>query len=85
MVVEAQMCPMCGAAIKFAEGQTEVVCTYCSATVVQSQTGAVSLGKEIEQERLVDQVFERETSCKAKADQRRPGSFPYKIPALSGS
>ena len=66
MVLEAQMCPKCGAAIKFAVAQTEVVCAYCGATVVQSSTGAVSLGKEIEQEQLVDEVFKREDRLQSK-------------------
>jgi DNA-directed RNA polymerase subunit RPC12/RpoP len=33
MAVEAQLCPQCGATVQFGELQTEVVCSYCGATV----------------------------------------------------
>ena len=33
MTVEAQLCPQGGATLQFAEMQTEVVCSYCGATV----------------------------------------------------
>ena len=37
MAVEAQLCPQCGATLQFAENQTEVVCSYCGATVDKAQ------------------------------------------------
>jgi ribosomal protein S27E len=63
MAVEAQECPKCGAAIQFSEGQAEVVCTYCGATVVRSTVsaaGATSVKKEIEAEKLIQETVERE-------------------------
>src|SRR5437870_5718670 len=36
MTVEAQLCPQCGAAVQFGEGQTEVVCSHCGTTVVKA-------------------------------------------------
>ena len=63
MAVEAQMCPKCGAAIQFIQGQAEVVCAYCGATVVRSTASAVgvaSVEKEIEAEKLIQETVERE-------------------------
>lgn len=62
MAVEAQVCPRCGAALQFSEGQAEGVCTYCGATVVKStaSAAAASVEKEIEAERLIQETVERE-------------------------
>jgi len=63
MAVEAQVCPKCGVAIQFSEGQAEVICAYCGATVVRSTAsaaGATSVAKEIEAEKLVQETVERE-------------------------
>jgi ribosomal protein S27E len=61
MAVEAQLCPQCGSAIRFEEGQTEVVCAYCGTTVVRTSTaGAASVEKEIEAEKLIQETVERE-------------------------
>jgi ribosomal protein S27E len=61
MAVEAQLCPQCGSAIHFAEGQTEVVCAYCGTTVVRSSaSGSTPVEKEIEAEKLIQETVERE-------------------------
>ncbi len=63
MAVEAQVCPKCGVAIHFSEGQVEAVCAYCGVTVVRSTAsaaGATSVAKEIEAEKLVQETVERE-------------------------
>jgi hypothetical protein len=61
MAVEAQVCPQCGSAIQFVEGQTEVVCAYCGMTVVRlSASGSTSVEKEIEAEKLIQETIERE-------------------------
>jgi uncharacterized Zn finger protein (UPF0148 family) len=62
MAVVAQVCPKCGAAIQFNEGQDEVVCTYCGTTVVKttdSSTGVASLEKEVEADKLSRETIER--------------------------
>jgi len=62
MAVEAQVCPQCGSAIHFEEGQTEVVCAYCGTTVVKSSApGGTSLAKELAEEKLVQETIDRET------------------------
>jgi ribosomal protein S27E len=61
MAVEAQLCPQCGGAIQFVEGQTEVVCAYCGTTVVRpSASGGTSVEKEVAAEKLVQETVERE-------------------------
>jgi hypothetical protein len=61
MAVEAQVCPQCGAAVQFGEGQTEVVCSHCSTTVVKAAApGATSVEKELEAEKLVQETVRRE-------------------------
>jgi ribosomal protein S27E len=63
MTVEAQVCPMCGATIQFSKGQVEAVCAYCGTTVIKftaSDTGATSVKKEIEDEKLIQETVERE-------------------------
>jgi ribosomal protein S27E len=61
MALEAQLCPQCGSAIQFVEGQTEVVCAYCGMTVVRpSVSGGTSVEKEIEAEKQVQETVERE-------------------------
>jgi DNA-directed RNA polymerase subunit RPC12/RpoP len=63
MAVVAQVCPKCGAAIQFNEGQDEVVCTYCGAMVVKStdsSTGVASLEKEVEADKLSRETIERQ-------------------------
>jgi predicted RNA-binding Zn-ribbon protein involved in translation (DUF1610 family) len=61
MTIEAQVCPECGAAIKFSKGQVKAVCTYCGATVVKPVTlERTSLKKEIEAEKLGQETIDRE-------------------------
>jgi|SRR5579859_649303 len=65
MAVEAQVCPQCGAAVQFGEGQTEVVCSHCGTTVVKaaaaaSAGGAPSVEQEREAEKLVQETARRE-------------------------
>src|SRR5712691_11067327 len=61
MAVEAQVCPQCGAAVQFGEGQTEVVCSHCGTTVVKAAApGATSVVKELEAEKLVQETVGRE-------------------------
>jgi hypothetical protein len=61
MAVEAQLCPQCGAAIQFGEGQTEVVCSHCGTTVVKAAApGATSVEKELEAEKLVQETVRLE-------------------------
>jgi len=66
MAVEAQLCPQCGAAIQFGEGQTEVVCSHCGTTVVKAAApGATSVEKELEAEKLVQETVRREKKLHA--------------------
>lgn len=63
MAVEAQLCPQCGAAVQFGEGQTEVVCSHCGTTVVKAAAHAASgtsVEKELEAEKLVQATVRRE-------------------------
>jgi len=61
MTIEAQVCPQCGTAIHFKEGQTQVVCDYCGTTVVWSAaSGGISLAKELEEEKLVQATIDLE-------------------------
>ena len=74
MAIEAQVCPKCGAAIQFSEGQAEVVCAYCGATMVKSAAsavGAASVEKEIEAEKLIQETVEHE---KRLYNQGRPAT-----------
>ena len=62
MTVESQLCPQCGSAIQFAKGKTKAVCAYCGTTVVKSKAptaGAIPLKKEIEAEKLGQEVIDR--------------------------
>jgi ribosomal protein S27AE len=65
MTVESQLCPQCGSAIKFAEGQTEVVCTYCGTTVTKSEV-VPSLKKEIESAKVIHETLERQERLSIK-------------------
>jgi uncharacterized Zn finger protein (UPF0148 family) len=60
MAVEAQVCPQCGSAIHFKQGQASIVCDYCGTTVTRSTRSDVSLKKEIEEEKIVQEIIERE-------------------------
>jgi uncharacterized Zn finger protein (UPF0148 family) len=61
MAVEAQVCPQCGAAVQFGEGQTDVICSHCGTTVVKAAApGATSVEKELEAEELVQETVRRE-------------------------
>jgi hypothetical protein len=61
MAVEAQMCPQCGAAVQFGEGQTEVVCSHCGTTVVKAAAaGAPSVEQELAAEKVVQETVRRE-------------------------
>ena len=53
MVVESQLCPQCGAAIQFVDGQTKIICAYCGTTVVRPAT---SIEKELAAEKLVQET-----------------------------
>jgi hypothetical protein len=66
MAVEAQVCPQCGAAVQFGEGQTEVVCSHCGTTVVKAAApGATSVVKELDAEKLVQETVRREKKLHA--------------------
>src|SRR5262245_40904810 len=60
MVVEAQLCPQCGAAIQFADGQDKIVCAYCGTTVVRPAQGEASIEKELAAEKLVQETVAQE-------------------------
>jgi len=61
MAVEAQLCPQCGAAIQFGDGQTEVVCSHCGTTVVKAvASGQTSVEKELAADKLIQQTVGRE-------------------------
>ena len=60
MAVEAQVCPQCGSALDFKKGQASVVCDYCGTTVTRSAPSAVLLKKEIEEEKIVQEIIDRE-------------------------
>jgi DNA-directed RNA polymerase subunit RPC12/RpoP len=64
MAVEAQMCPQCGATIRFIEGQTDLVCVYCGTTVVKSGVPSL-IEKELAEERLVQETIEQEKNLYA--------------------
>jgi hypothetical protein len=59
MTVEAQLCPQCGAAIQFVDGQTEGVCVYCGATMVKSAVPS-AVEKELADEELVQETVGQE-------------------------
>ena len=62
MAVEAQVCPQCGSAIHFKNGQTTVVCDYCGTTVVRSSASSdISLTKEVAEEKLIHETVDLET------------------------
>lgn len=69
MAVEAQLCPQCGAAIQFVEGQAEVVCAYCGMIVVRpaapSAQSEASVKKELAAEKLVQETVEQEKKLHA--------------------
>ncbi len=60
MTVEAQVCPQCGSAVQFNNGQTSVVCAYCGTTVTLSATSDALLKKEMEEERIIKDSIHRE-------------------------
>ncbi len=59
MATEAQLCPQCGAALQFAEGQTEVVCPHCG-TTVSRLAATPSAAQELEEEKLVQETKTRQ-------------------------
>jgi ribosomal protein S27E len=66
MAVEAQLCPQCGAAVQFGEGQTEVVCSHCGTAVVKpAAQGETSVEKELAAEKLVQETVGREKKLHA--------------------
>lgn len=64
MVVEAQLCPQCGAAIQFVDGQAKMICAYCGTTVVKlaapSAQSQASIEKELAAEKLVQETVGQE-------------------------
>jgi len=57
MAVEAQLCPQCGAAVQFGDGQTQVVCSHCGTTVARlAAASAPSVEKEIADEKLIQKT-----------------------------
>ena len=74
-VVESQLCPQCGSAIQFGEGQNKAVCAYCGTTVVRSSaSGGNPVEKELAAEKLIQEMVGRERRLRS---QGRPA--PAKI------
>ena len=66
MTVEAELCPQCGAAVQFAVGQTELVCSHCGTTVVKPAAApSTSVEKELAAEKLVQETVGREKKLHA--------------------
>jgi ribosomal protein S27E len=66
MAVESQLCPQCGSAIKFAEGQSETVCTSCGTVVAKTTPDGASLEKQIENEKLIQEMRDRSVRLHTK-------------------